>query len=272
MQSTAALKIEDVATPQGVVRVVTLQDTARRNALTPEAISALSEVINGVERDEDVGALVVAHAGTTFCAGTDLTHLTSLGDDVERTRAFLADVVGLIRHLEQSSKFTVAAIEGAAVGGGFELALACDVRVLGAHAWARLPEMTLGALPGGAGVQRLTRFVGRGRTSRMVLLAERVDARACADLGLGILVEPGTALDAALAMATTVTGYSRTAVSSAKRVMRQAEGPVLEGLDAIAVEAMVHALASREGVEGLDALREQRAPDFHGARGGNHRA
>lgn len=266
MEISSVLTIDDVAVSQGIVRVLTLRDFARRNALGPALISALGDALDDAERDDEVGALVIAHCGGAFCAGSDLTHLTSVVHDESLTRLFLTDVVGLIRRLEQIPKFTVAAIEGAAVGGGFELALACDARVLGGGAWVRLPEVTLGALPGGGGVQRLTRFLGRGRTTQMVLLAESLDAQACAELGLGTAVEPGTALATAIELATTVNGYARAAVASAKRVMRLAEGQALEILDAIAVDAMINALASPEGVEGLSALREKRPADFYKAR------
>ncbi|MBO0814214.1 MAG: enoyl-CoA hydratase/isomerase family protein, partial [Actinobacteria bacterium] len=179
MAEAMAARAEDVATADGVIRVITLQDQDRRNTFTPDMIASLGEEIARAERDEQVGAVVLTHTGRVFCAGTDLNHLVSIAGDAARARAFLTELVGLIRRLERLPKFTVAAIEGPAVGGGFELALACDVRVLGADAWVRLPEVTLGAVPGGGGVQRLTRFAGRGRTARAVLLAERLGARAC---------------------------------------------------------------------------------------------
>lgn len=266
MTETTAPRVEDVSAPGGAVRVLTLQDHARHNALTPGAVARLAEEIALADQDDQVGALILTHSGRTFCAGSDLDHLTLIADDPTRTRAFLAELVGLIRRLEQLSKFTVAAIEGPAVGGGFELALACDARVLGADAWVRLPEVSFGALPGGGGLQRLTRFIGRGRTLQMVLLAERVGAQSCADLGLGAVVPAGTALQKALDIARTVTGYARIAVSGAKRLIQLAEDLPLADLDPMAVEAMVQALASSEGREGLAALHERRQPNFEDAR------
>lgn len=266
MDQTMSLRAEDVPAREGLIRVVTLQDPDRRNAFTPALVAGLDEEITRAEQDDEVGALVLTHTGRAFCAGTDLGHLISITDDARQTRAFLTGLVGLIRRLEKLPKFTVAAIEGPAVGGGLELALACDVRVLGADAWVRLPEVTLGALPGGGGVQRLTRFVGRARTLQMVLLAERLDAQACASLGLAVTVEAGAALKTAVEMAGTVSGYARIATASAKRIVQLAEDLPLEDLDTMAVDAMVEALGSPEGVEGLRAARERRRPNFKDAR------
>lgn len=266
MAERIALLAEDVATAEGVIRVITLQDHDRRNAFTPGMIASLGEEVARAEQDEQVGAVVLTHTGKVFCAGTDLNHLTSIAGDPALARAFLTELVGLIRRLERLPKFTVAAIEGPAVGGGFELALACDVRVLGGGAWVRLPEVTLGAVPGGGGVQRLTRFVGRGRTLHAVLLAERLDARACADLGLAEAVEAGAALNEAIELARAACGHARIAMASAKRIIRLAEELPLEDLDVMAVEAMVEALGSPEGTEGLRAVREKRRPAFHDAR------
>ena len=266
MAETVALRAEDMATVEGVIRVITLQDQDRRNAFTPGMVASLGEEIARAEQDEQIGAVVLTHTGRVFCAGTDLNHLISIAGDPARARGFLTDLVGLIRRLEKLPKFTVAAIEGPAVGGGLELALACDVRVLGADAWVRLPEVTLGAVPGGGGVQRLTRFIGRGCTLHTVLLAERLDAHACASLGLAKVVEAGAALNTAIEMATTASGHARIAMASAKRIIQLAEDLALEDLDATAVDAMVEALGSPEGVEGLSAVRERRRPAFKDAR------
>ncbi|MBO0818368.1 MAG: hypothetical protein J2P30_24810, partial [Actinobacteria bacterium] len=127
-------------------------------------------------------------------------------------------------------------------------------------------EVTLGAVPGGGGVQRLTRFAGRGRTARAVLLAERLGARACADLGLAEVVEAGSALNEAIEMAGTAGGHARLAMASAKRLIRLAEELPLDDLDVMAVDAMVEALGSPEGAEGLRAVREKRRPSFRDAR------
>lgn len=266
MAETMALRAEDMATVEGAIRVITLQDQDRRNAFTPGMVASLGEEIARAEQDEQIGAVVLTHTGRVFCAGTDLSHLTSIAGDPARARAFLTDLVGLIRRLEKLPKFTVAAIEGPAVGGGLELALACDVRVLGADAWVRLPEVTLGAVPGGGGVQRLTRFIGRSRALHSVLLAERLDAPACASLGLAKMVAAGAALDTAIEMASTASGHARIAMASAKRIIQLADDLALEDLDAIAIDAMVEALGSPEGVEGLRAVREKRRPAFKDAR------
>jgi enoyl-CoA hydratase/carnithine racemase len=260
------LHCEDLACEGGLVRVVTLNDTERRNALTPALVSELSEIVSQVNERPDIGALVLTHEGRAFCAGTDVAYLSSIIDNEGATRGFLASLVDFFGVLERCSKMTIAAIEGAAVGGGFELALACDLRILGGDAWVRLPEILLGTIPGGGGVQRLTRFIGRGEANAMVLLGERIDAQRCETLGLARRVAAGKAADTAIDLAKLAAKLSRVAIAEAKRLIRAAEDLPLADLDNMAVETMVRTLFCPEGKEGIQAMRERRSPDFAAAR------
>jgi len=264
------LHCKDIACEGGVVRLVTLNDMERRNALTPGLVSELGRIVSQVNETPDVGALVLTHEGSAFCAGTDVAYLSSIIDDEDATRGFLASLVGFFAALERCSKMTIASIEGAAVGGGFELALACDLRILGNDAWVRLPEILLGTIPGGGGVQRLTRFVGRGEASAMVLLGERVDAQRCEALGLARRVAAGKAIETAIDLAKLATARSRVAVSKAKKLILAAEDLPIADLDKMAVETMVRTLFCPEGREGIRAMQERRNPDFGSApRSGN---
>lgn len=262
-----ALLCKDIACAGGRIRVVTLNNTERRNALTPALVSELADTVAQVNDTPDIGALVLAHEGSSFCAGTDVAHLVSLIDDETATRAFFATLVGFLGAIERCNKMTIAAIEGAAVGGGFELALACDVRILGSEAWVRLPEILLGTIPGGGGVQRLNRFIGRGEASAMVLLGERIDAQRCETLGLARRVAAGKAVEMAIDLAKTAAARSRVAVALAKRLIRAAEELPLAELDTMAIDAMVRTLFCPEGREGIRAMQERRNPDFAAARG-----
>ncbi len=259
------LEREDIAARGGTIRVLTLTGEERRNALTPELVARLRAEVEATDAEVEVGALVLTHGGRAFCAGSDLRVLQSIAGDEVALRGFLTDVVGLFARIEAARTCTIAAVEGAAVGGGFELALACDLRVFGAGARVALPETGFGALPGGGGVQRLARFVGRGRALDLVLQGERLTAEDCAAHGLGRAAPAGEALPAALELARKVTAGSRHAVAEAKRLILASEPA--QDLDAAAVEAMVAALLGPEGREGLAALAEKRAPDFAAARG-----
>lgn len=275
MTALTPLRVEDVAAGEGgaggVVRVLTLDDPDRRNAFTPALIAALDAALRAATSDDAVGAIVLTHQGRAFAAGTDLGHLSQVAGDAAAAGAFLSDLVGLFAAIERCPKPTIAALEGPAVGGGFELALACDLRVMGADAWAALPELGFGALPGGGGVQRLTRFVGRAQTLRLVLTGDRLDAAACAALGLAEAVPAGAARATALDRAARLAGGARLATARAKALILSAEETPLDDLDRRAVAAMVEALQSPEGVEGLQALAERRAPDFAHARRGADR-
>lgn len=260
------VRCEDIACEGGLVRVVTLTDTERRNALTPEVVAGLGRIVAEINEKPEIGALLLTHEGRAFCAGTDISYLSSIIDDEDATRRFLASLVGFLGALERCNKMTIAAIEGAAVGGGFEMALACDLRILGNDAWVRLPEILLGTIPGGGGVQRLTRFIGRGEASAMVLLGERLDAQRCEALGLARRVATGEAAKTGLELAKLATARSRLAVAEAKKLIRAAEELPLADLDNLAVDSMVRTLFCPEGREGIRAMREQRSPDFAAAR------
>jgi enoyl-CoA hydratase/carnithine racemase len=260
------LNCRDIACEGGMVRVVTFDDMERRNALTPERVAELDRIVMQVNETPEIGALVLAHEGSVFCAGTDVEHLSSILGDANETRLFLGSLVGFFASLERCEKMTVAAIEGAAVGGGFEMALACDIRILGADAWIRLPEILLGTIPGGGGVQRLTRFVGRGEASAMVLLGEKLDVNRCVSLGLARQAPAQKALETAIEIGKLATARSRAAVAEAKELIRAADEQPLEILDEMAVEAMVRTLFGPEGREGIRAMRERNSPDFATAR------
>lgn len=260
------LNLKDIACEGGVVRVVTLDDATRRNALTPELVAELGRIVAEVNDTPDIGALVLTHSGSVFCAGTDVEHLTGILGDAGETRRFLSSLVGFFAELERCKKMTIAAIEGAAVGGGFEMALACDLRVLGADAWIRLPEILLGTIPGGGGVQRLARFVGRGEASAMVLLGEKMDADRCETLSLARKAPASQALETAIDLAKLAVARSRAAVLEAKELIRACDEQPLEVLDEMAVEAMVRTLFGPEGREGIRAMRERNSPDFASAR------
>lgn len=260
------LEREDIATHGGAIRVLTLTGEARRNALTPGLVARLRAEVEAADAEREVGALVLTHAGRAFCAGSDLRVLQSIAGDEGALRGFLTDIVDLFARIETARTCTIAAVEGAAVGGGFELALACDLRVFGAGARVALPETGFGALPGGGGVQRLARFVGRGRAMDLVLQGETLTAEEGAALGLGRTAPAGEARAVALELARKVTSGSRYAVAEAKRLILASE-PV-QDVDPASVEAMVAALLGPEGREGLAALADKRAPDFAAARAG----
>jgi enoyl-CoA hydratase/carnithine racemase len=162
------------------VLVVRINRPAVRNALNNDALHAVSAVLDDVER-EGIRAVIFRGAGGTFCAGSDLKEMKR-GVEYRREHTTLGQQVW--RRLEHSPAFTVAAIEGYALGGGSELALACDVRLAHSESVMGFPEVTFGAVPSWGGTQRLPRYVGLGTAKRMLLTGERIPAPELVQFGL----------------------------------------------------------------------------------------
>jgi methylglutaconyl-CoA hydratase len=159
----------------------------------------------------------------------------------------------------------IAAIEGAALGGGLELALACDLRVLGAEAKVGLPEVSLAIIPGAGGTQRLPRIIGRSRAKELIFTARRLAAAEAQAFGIADRVaEAGSALESAKALARQILPHGPVALRAAKEAIdRGLDNDRAEGLR-IERECYARVLPTRDRLEGLAAFREKRAPIYRG--------
>jgi enoyl-CoA hydratase len=157
----------------GGVLVLRINRPSRRNAMNNDALHAISGILDQVERDR-IRAIIVRGEGGTFCAGSDLKEMKR-GVDYRREHTLLGQKVW--SRLEHSPALTIALVEGYALGGGAELALACDVRLALADSVWGFPEVTFGAVPSWGGTQRLPRYVGLGTAKRLLLTGERIPAR-----------------------------------------------------------------------------------------------
>lgn len=242
--------------------VVTLNRPDVRNALSTELIERALEQVRRAEQDTAVRSIVLTGAGHAFAAGADLDELARRDHESE-TRARSAQRRQLAALLETMDKPTIAAVNGAAVGGGLELAMACTFRIAATGARLALPEVNLGILPGNGGTQRLTRLVGVGHAMRMVLLGEAVDGTRALEIGLvNAAVETSEVLPQALALATRLSGQPPHAMKAAKEsVLLAWDVPLDQG---ISFENKWFAIlcGSSEKAEGLRALSEKRSPQF----------
>lgn len=205
----------------GGVAVLTLDRPDKLNAWNAAMRGELREAVAALGQDPELRALILTGAGRAFSAGEDVAEmgdLTAMG-----TRGFRAvargihDVFDAIEALEVP---VIAAVDGVAAGGGFELALSCDLRVLSESARFVMPEVRVGLIPGSGGCSRLVRLVGLGRAKELVLLGASVDSQRAFELGLATEVVPaGTALDAALALASRLSRMAPLALGMAKLVL-----------------------------------------------------
>jgi enoyl-CoA hydratase/carnithine racemase len=243
------------------VLVVTL-DRRPANALGLPIIDGLSAALDVADQRPDVRTIVIASAVPGFfTAGANIKHMASI--DAAGFAAYGSRLRGVLDRLAGSERITIAAVEGRALGGGMELAMACTLRVAGARALFGLPEVKLGLIPGAGGTQRLPRLVGRGRALEIMLSAREVPAAEAGAIGLvDRVVLEGAALDGALALAAELGSMSRPAMGAVIRSVDAAFDLPLDGgcrYEAAQVEELFE---HGEGREGITAFLEKRAPRF----------
>jgi len=199
------------------------------NALSGAWIAEFTRKIAEVEARDDWKVLRLRSDQKVFCAGADLKEMRfrfDAADGPDRTYAYVASIQRLYARIESLPQVTLAEIGGAALGGGFELALACDLRIAAVEAKLGLPEVKLGLIPGAGGTQRLTRLVGRGIANRLILGAEAVDGAAAERLGLVQWACPRAELaDRAVEIAERIAALPAAALAAAKRCVASAANP-----------------------------------------------
>ena len=215
---------------RGPIAFVTI-DNPPANTWTPESLRALEALVRTLDADRSIYVAVITGAGAKFfSAGAELK---SFQGDKVLARHFIACFGSAFGALMGSRFVTIAAINGYAMGGGLECALACDLRIAEEHAQMALPEAAVGLLPAGCGTQVLPRLVGEGWAKRMILANERIDAATAERIGLVQQVVPkGGALEAATALAERVAALSPRAVEYSKALIHNARDcvPLREGL------------------------------------------
>jgi enoyl-CoA hydratase/carnithine racemase len=256
-----------IATADGIT-VLTLDRPDRRNALDIDMWVAMRDAARSVA--ESARAVIITGAAGHFCAGMDLSPQNPLIQKITPAvvegrdgpaRDVLAELKECVQALAELPCATFAAIEGACVGGGLEVALACDVRIAARDATIAMTETRIGMIPDIGGCVRLTRLVGPGRAADLIATARRIDGDEAFRLGVvERVVAPGTALAAAQEAARQVAANGPTAVRLALSVVRLA--PDLGIAEALAVEtgAGAMALTSGEPREGIAAFLEKRPP------------
>lgn len=197
----------------------------RRNALDEQLIAELDAAVGDLEAAEGIGCVVVRGAGPGFSSGIDAATLTRLATPAGLHRIRGAFVAAFDR-LERLRIPTIASVHGWAIGAGFELALACDLRVVADNVTMGLPETRMGVVPDVGGAGRLVSLIGSGRTKELILTSAMIDGRRAAEWGIANRVAPAAELDAATAaLADELLACSPTANGLAKRIIDQAARP-----------------------------------------------
>jgi enoyl-CoA hydratase/carnithine racemase len=250
---------------RGAVAVWTIDRGDRANALSRPTLLAFGKLAREAATNPSIRAIVVTGAGDkAFCAGADLKERQGMSENDVRVQ------VGLYRSelgpLDRSPKPVVAAINGAALGGGLELALCCDLRVAAAHATLGLPETSLGIIPGAGGTQRLPRVVGEARAKEMILLARRLSANEALAWGLVNRVTPASknVVDDTLEWIAPIADGAPIAQGAALEAIDRSFDTTLElGLELERV-SYDRTIVSEDRREALAAFAEKRKPAFKG--------
>ncbi len=247
---------------EGSVARITLDRPERYNALGMKIMGELDAALDEVEANADARALILTGAGDrAFCSGADLKERREM--DADERWAHNRAMNDFANRLARLQLPTIAAINGLALGGGFEMALACDFRVAAEHAEFALPEVGLGIIPGAGGTQRLPRLIGPSKAKELILTARRITAEEALSLGIvSKVVGARDLLEEAGKLAAETAKNSPLAVAYAKAAADIAVETSIEQGFRFETAAIRSTLASEDYREGLAAFAEKRAPEF----------
>ena len=254
--------LRDVIEP-GII-CLTFNRPEKMNALSTPMIRALDAELDAIANDSSVRAVILTGAGDrAFVAGADIGEYRG-----NRTAAFSAyqfESRRVFDKLEALRQPTIAAVRGYALGGGFELALCCDLIVGAQSARFGLPEGLLGLSPGGGGTQRLTRAVGRPMASDIMLAARRITGERAYQIGLTVELTPDEVLmETAIARAQAMLKVAPLAQAEMKRLIRQGFDAPLAVAQSFEQEVLFRLYSTEDGQEGIAAFLDKRSPEFKG--------
>ena len=245
------------------VAILTLNRPEVHNAINMSMRKQLEDIWDELNTNDDVRVGIITGAGKSFCSGVDLKERKDMTEkEVTRLRERGPVIQGKILNLY---KPVIAAINGNALAGGLEIALACDIRIASEKAVFALPETTLGIMPGGGGTQLLPRLIGDARAREMIFTGQRIDARTAEAIGLVNRVVPNENLmESAMELAENIKRNSPTSIKNAKKAInRTREVGLTEGFLYEAL-AYLTCIPTKDRVEALKAFAEKRKPFFTG--------
>jgi enoyl-CoA hydratase len=246
---------------QGTIALVTLNRPDVRNAINLRMVQDLGAVLDAIALDDDIRAMVISGAGDkAFASGADIAELKErrVDDALERINS------AIFRRLEEQPLPVIAAIKGYALGGGCELAMACDIRIAGEGAKLGQPEVSLGILPGAGAVQRLPRLVGLGRAKELIFSGRIIDAREAERIGLVNRVVPDQdVMREAKALAWQIAAQSPLAVRISKMALNASarSNPAFDTLDALGQAVLFESEDKHKRMAEFLARRAQKSKD-----------
>jgi enoyl-CoA hydratase len=231
------------------------------NALNSQTLGELKEAFSQLKDDDSVRVIVITGEGKAFVAGADIAEMKDMTK--EQAEEFSRNGQKVFNKIAKIKKPVIAAVNGFALGGGCELAMACDVRIASEKAKLGQPEVNLGVIPGFAGTQRLSRLVGTAKAKELIFTADMVDAQTALSIGLVNRVVPVEQLmDACMEMAKKIASKGPKAVKLAKKVINEGVEEKLEKGSEYESQEFGECFASGEAKEGMSAFLEKRKPNW----------
>lgn len=248
-------------TKEGAVATVTINRPDALNALNDEVLAELEKTITELDADREVLVVVVTGEGKAFVAGADIAAMAEM--DGAQARAFAEKGQRVFGALERAHFITIAAVNGFALGGGMELALACDMRFASTRAKMGQPEVSLGVTPGFGGTQRLPKLVGPGKAMYLLTTGEQIDGARALELGLvNAAFEPEELLPKVKELAGAIAKKGPTSLAMVKKAAHDGLTLTVEEGCKLEAELFAKCFESGEGNEGMKAFLEKRAPKW----------
>ncbi len=253
------LKVEN----KGHVYILTMNRPDKLNAMNSENIEEIARTVSELSENKDCKVIIITGSGKAFCSGADINNQIGNLSPMERTVKFSRQFKDMFRIVENARPFTIAAVNGYALGGGIELSLACDIRIAADTAKMGLVEPHIGSFPGGAGIIRLPRLIGLGKAKEVLALAEKFTAHQCYEYGFVEHVVPAEQLlDYSIDLANKIAKNSITAIAAGKRIMTASMSMDFEKACELETAWLGYYAESHDRLEGRKAFKEKRDPDF----------
>lgn len=250
--------------PEENIAVIKLNRPDALNSFNAELLNELESLIDQISQDDTIRSVVITGAGErAFSAGADLKTASSL--DEAGARQFLEQGQRVFRKIEDLNKPVIAAINGWALGGGLELAAACDIRIASENAKLGSPEVRIGLIPGWGGTQRLAKIIGIGRAEELILTGGQISAKDAERIGLvNKVVPPDELMSTVNWTAGQIAGNAPIAVRLAKKLVKKSpDVNIVEG-NKLELDAIMECFRTEDLREGVQATFEKRSPQFKG--------
>lgn len=246
------------------IAIITINREKVYNALNKQVLTELLDALNGIENNKSIKTFIVTGAGEkSFVSGADIKELMNIRpiDGME----FMLFGQMVFNRIEKSPKPSIAAVNGYALGGGCELAMACDIRIASENAKFGQPEINLGNIPGWGGTQRLTRLVGVGRSKELILTGKLIDATRAEYIGLcNAVTKSADLMDEAIELAKLIASKGPISTNLAKKAIDNCENMSLDAGLMFEAFGVGLCMSTEDQSEGVNAFFEKRRPDFSG--------